>query len=149
LNNRTELVDAEKLVEACYLAHAKEITYIHASKNSNLDWVGIDFIVSYKPWAIAIKLQVSISSNQTTIGVVQPLPKELPSFLRRRISLAMADKMSDHARKHSDCFIFVARPESKKDEEAILRDIWRETLNIFKEVRKRRTKKKKYQKCNS
>jgi hypothetical protein len=66
----------------------------------------------------------------------EPLP---PNF---KISVRTLDIINRHSKKHPDvpCIIFVGKAVRGKRKEEILEDIWRELVNIFRELLKNKEK---------
>ena len=122
---------------------------VRSTHNHQLDKDGVDFLLYFKfkdvdgvPrfFPLALPLQVKTSDDADTVGVVLPLPAEIPEKLKNRLTLRKLGRIRKHQGKHGhiSCILFVGRPEDGKKETVILEDIWREAKKMKDYIRRYR-----------
>jgi hypothetical protein len=131
--------DAETLVVQCLLRNKNKIvSYKHAGQNSDLDKKGIDIVIEKiikkfkRP--ISLDFQIKTSDDETTIGVILPLPDPLPAALAGRLSGRKLGIIEKHRKKHSQvpCILFVGRITGRNKLNKVLDEIWREINKLFR-----------------
>jgi hypothetical protein len=139
--NKAEWPETEILVEECLRAHQDEVeAFTHFTLKSKDNSRGRDFWIRLRGFPDPIYLQVKTSDNTETKGYLLPLPEPLPPNFK--ISVRTLDIINRHSKKHPDvpCIIFVGKAVRGKRKEEILEDIWRELVNIFRELLKNKEK---------
>ena len=139
---------SEDPVEKCFRKHESQLSYTRARRCDQLDVEGTDFLLDFKIkskksderffFPLSMRLQVKMSDNGETIGLVLPLQSPPPDKIKDRISERMLEIIADHARKHPhvSCILFVAQLEKAKSEKQILSDIWREMRRMLGFIRR-------------
>lgn len=130
--------NSEDPIERCFREREGQVSYTRAKRYAQLDNDGTDFLLDFKIkgrnpdekifFPLSMRLQVKMSNNGETVGLVLPLYDGLPRDLKDRITEKMWRDIKDHQETHPhvSCILFVAQLEKSKSEKQIIVEIWRE-----------------------
>lgn len=148
---------ADRLVCLACDRHVDEISYLYCKQNSNLDFWGIDIVITRRPFEIpefyrenadlqckrkgknfkrpkyphVLELQIKLKSGTETIGLILPLDRETEKQINKK---SVVNKCRNHFKNYPDVpyIIFVGSARAKNSEEKVLADIWRELQKLLK-----------------